>query len=159
MSSSSYRVFSGLWSRRRDSHTTRRERFHHVSSLIDRLLCPFGSPHVPELNGDDRMVAEPEQSRRPPNSPCSLTRRATSFYVTLIDSSTTSNTITHPVPICHDLSTFGFPCTSSITAMPGIYNRNGCGNSVSATDSSNAKKKDACPRGARARVKRPVRPN
>src|SRR5882724_12999789 len=47
--------------RRGDSHTTRRERFHHVSLLIDRLLYPSGPPHVPELNGDDRMAAEPEQ--------------------------------------------------------------------------------------------------
>ena len=140
---------SGLLSRRRDSHTTRRERFHHGSSLIDRLLCRCGPPHAPELNGDDCMAADPEQSRRPPNSPRSLSRQATSFYVTVIDRSNTSNTITHPVPICHDLSTFGFPCTPSITVMPGMYIRNTCGNSVSGTDSGNAQKKDACPRAER----------
>ena len=113
----------------------------NVFITFRRLSTPFAPcpPSRARLNGDDRMAADPEQSRRPPNSRRSLPRQATSFYVTVIDRSNTSNTITHPVRICHDLSTFGFSCTPSITVMPGIYNRNSYANFVSRADSRNQK--------------------
>ena len=127
--------------------TPQGQSYHPERTVSSRFVAyrppplPVRGPHAPELNGDDRMVAEPEQSHRPPNSPHSLSRQATSFYVTVIDRSITSNTITHPVPICHDLSTFGFPCTSSITLMAGIYNRNSYGISVSGLFLTNAKRR------------------
>jgi len=59
-------------------HTPLRERFHHVSPLIDRPL-----PALAEPNGDDRMAADREQPPQGPNSPRGLLRRITSIRRTL----------------------------------------------------------------------------
>ena len=139
MSSSSYRVF--LW-----IIVTQQGQSYHPERTVSSRFVAYRPPPLraqapsrARTYGDDRMAADPEQSRRPPNSRRSLPRQATSFYVTVIDRSNTSNTITHPVRICHDLSTFGFSCTPSITVMAGIYNRNSYANFVSRADSRNHK--------------------
>jgi hypothetical protein len=59
-----------------------------------RLSAPFArvQPTPARLNRDDRMAADPEQLRVPPNSPRGLLRQATRFQVTLSNRYITSNT-------------------------------------------------------------------
>src|ERR1700722_3042826 len=105
-----------------------------------RLSTPFalGPPAQARLNGDDRMAADPEQLRVPPNSARDLLRQATRFLVTLITFSNTSNNadlqrpsvttrgrLVPRVPASfHDAGT-----RPSILVMSAIFDRNGAGNS------------------------------
>ncbi len=98
-------------------HTPRRERFHHVSPLINPLRA--GPPTRVPFNGDDRMAADHEQSHVTSNSACDLLRQVTSFFVTQSHRGNTSSKVDLPASLCHRAHTAGPGCTNSWNSASG----------------------------------------